>query len=746
MTRSLRLIAAALALAFFALHLPYLPSSLEDLDSINFALGLRDFDVANHQPHPPGYPVFILAGKLVHLFVPSEVHALALLAVLAGACGLVAAVALFQALDERADRDFSNLVAAVLVVTSPLYWVTASRPLSDLFGLAAVLAVQVLMLRARTSRALIVAAVFAALAAGIRSQAVWLTAPLLAFAFGRQVLTREWKFAPGAIRLALVMSAGYLAGALLWLVPLVTLTGGPTEYMRVLSNQGVEDFTGVVMLWTTPTPRQLIRVLQAAFIAPWSFVWTAAAVLVLAAVGVLLMLWRERPALAALAAAFGPYLVFDLVFQESATTRYALPLVVPVAYAAVRGAGMIPSRVIVVGLVVLAGFNTFSGMLALSGYSAFDAPAFRLLDEMARSSSRTATVRPILAMHRRDDFDLRRPIVWVGDRMPPLARRLPAPPKHEWLELVKYWNGGGRAPVWFVGDPPRSDLALIKRQRAPAQYRWPFGLPFVMGGIRPNEMDWHTIDPPDWYLGEGWAITPETAGVAREDARGPSRGGIQGWMRRFSGPTSVMVGGRNLSGGGSPVHLKIEIDGQAVDDSSVGPGFFLRTLTLPAGRLAGTGDYATVNITAEPAGADLAIEQFDAQPEGRVMFGYAEGWNELEYNPATGRLWRWSTERGTIRLKAPAGKDLALRLDGEIEEASASHVVIKAGDRVVSEHDIGTTFSIDSKVPAGLVSGEELTVTIETSAWYIPAERRWRSRDKRHLGLKIYSCVFVPVS
>ena len=42
-----------LALVFLTFHLPYLPASLEDLDSINFALGLRQFDVAHHRrTHP----------------------------------------------------------------------------------------------------------------------------------------------------------------------------------------------------------------------------------------------------------------------------------------------------------------------------------------------------------------------------------------------------------------------------------------------------------------------------------------------------------------------------------------------------------------------------------------------------------------------------------------------------------------------------------------------------------------------
>src|SRR6185295_7200963 len=114
-----------LALAFLALHLPYLPQSLEDLDSINFALGVRDFDVAQHQPHPPGYPIYILAAKAARAIVSSERLALSALSVLAGALGVLAIAALFRRLwDNPSDRPWA-LAASLLAVTSPLYWFTA---------------------------------------------------------------------------------------------------------------------------------------------------------------------------------------------------------------------------------------------------------------------------------------------------------------------------------------------------------------------------------------------------------------------------------------------------------------------------------------------------------------------------------------------------------------------------------------------------------------------------------------------
>src|SRR5437660_9288454 len=84
------------ALVFLAVHLPYFPKSLEDLDSINFALGVRRFDVAEHQPHPPGYPLFIALAKAARPVVGSDVHALSIVSVIAGGLSIFALVVLFD--------------------------------------------------------------------------------------------------------------------------------------------------------------------------------------------------------------------------------------------------------------------------------------------------------------------------------------------------------------------------------------------------------------------------------------------------------------------------------------------------------------------------------------------------------------------------------------------------------------------------------------------------------------------------
>ncbi len=737
MTRTQRLTGAVLGALFMALHLPFLPPTLEDLDSINFALGIRHFDISQHQPHPPGYPLFIGAAKLLHAVGLSEVHALSLLGVIAGGLALLACMRLFAAMDdEQADSPFVWL-AVLVVAAAPLFWFTAARPLSDMTGLAASLGVQAMLVAGGGIGGLTLAAFLAAFAAGIRSQVVWLTLPLLVLAVVR--LRADVRL-QGAIR----AFVAYAAGGLTWFVPLVLVSGGPSAYLTVFYSQGAEDLSGVAMLATTPTLRQAIFAVQYHLIGPWGAWPLGAAVLLLAAGGVVVLALRERRTLATLLVAFGPYLVFDLLFQETVTTRYALPLVVPMAFLAVRGAAALPRPAGVgLALVLIVGGASISDS-AMYGFATADAPAFRMLSDMhvaVQPDGAVLPTTPVLAMHRRNYFDMRRPFQWVGDQLPVFAQRLATPPKHEWLEVVKYWNAGGREPVWFVADPPRSDLALFKYARRPVLYRWPFSQTILLGGARPNEMDWHVIASPDWYLGEGWSLTPETAGTAREDGKGPGLGGISGWIRRYAQPVTLMVGGRNLADGGPNARVQVTVDGAMVLDESMPPGFFLRM--IPIASTAGTGDYAEVRVVADQP--QLAIEQFDAQPAGRVIYGFGEGWNEQEYNPATGVLWRWSSDKAALRVRAEGG-GVVLTLRGEIEEASTSHVTIRADERIAAEFDVDRTFSRTVIIPKELVASPETVLTIESSAFYIPAESKWRSQDRRTLGLKLVECFVSPVS
>jgi hypothetical protein len=736
---SAALIVVLLALVFLTFHLPYLPSSLEDLDSINFALGVRQFDVAHHQPHPPGYPVFIAAGKIVHVFVRDEAKALALISVLGGALGVVAIGMLFRRLDGGRRSDQWTLAATAVAMTAPLYWFTAARPLSDAVGLAAALAIQAITVSAATARPLAAAAFCAGLASGIRSQVFWLTVPLLIVTgFG----IRDSGFArtvqgPRSVAVAL---AAFAAGALVWFVPLVVVTGGPAAYWHALSNQGAEDLGNITMLWTTHSVRAAADALYYALVAPWA-TWTVAiVVLVFAAMGVV-WLWRDnRRALALVAAAFGPYLVFDLLFQETFTSRYALPLVVPMAFLAVAGTRVLPRGSGVLAAVAIALFDAHVGGTSIAAYSRHKAPAFRLLDDM-REAARSTT--PVIAMDRRNSFDFRRPLVWESGALPASTRTLAAPPQHEWLEPVKYWNGGGRAPVWFVVDPKRAAIDLVQHGD-PARYRWPLPYPVLVGGARPDEMDWYRVDRPEWYVGEGWSLTPEAAGVANADKRGLAYGPIHAGVSQL-GYGGLMIGGRSFDPTLRP-QLTAMLDGHVVLEESLKPGPFLRFVP---GFSSGA-EYMALTITTTPR-APVAIEQFDASAR-RLLFGFADGWHEQEFNPVTGIRWRWLSERGEVTFGNPPGEGplistlprhaFALHLEGESPRryfSRGSRLVVRFRGSVVFDRVLDDDFSID--VPIDIRIGDApQPIVFETDQIYVPAERSRRTQDRRHLGLRIFTC------
>src|SRR5438046_10135233 len=77
--------AVALSRFFFRSHYLY------DIDSVNYALALDRFDPTVHQPHPPGYFLYIHLGRLARLVFHDSNTALVVLSIL-GSCAAAAMI------------------------------------------------------------------------------------------------------------------------------------------------------------------------------------------------------------------------------------------------------------------------------------------------------------------------------------------------------------------------------------------------------------------------------------------------------------------------------------------------------------------------------------------------------------------------------------------------------------------------------------------------------------------------------
>ena len=99
--------AAALALASLTLvsRWPYRARMLYNWDAVQFALALREFDVAKHQPHPPGYLLYVALGRLLNIPLADPNLAYVALAMLFSAATTVTVYWLARALYEREGLD-----------------------------------------------------------------------------------------------------------------------------------------------------------------------------------------------------------------------------------------------------------------------------------------------------------------------------------------------------------------------------------------------------------------------------------------------------------------------------------------------------------------------------------------------------------------------------------------------------------------------------------------------------------------
>ena len=730
------------AAVYAAAHLPFLARSLEDIDSINFALGLRDFDVAQHQPHPPGYPLYIGIGRvalgLVRLALPrvqpstAEALALALLSALAGAVAVVCLGVIFSALDRLSVAPARRLWwwATALTVAAPLFWISGVRPMSDLPGLALALLSLALMVGADTRASMLAGALVAGLAAGVRVQTALVTLPALAFLMWTR---RE---SPRAILQAVSALA---VGGLTWAVPLLWLSGGLSGYLAALGSQAGEDFAWVDMLWANPTPRRIATALTDSFVRPWSSNGVAAVVGLLAFVGLLVEARGKRRALALLFVAFGPYALFHLLLQETSHVRYALPLIPPVAWLASRALVQV-GRIGSMFAFVIVAVCLVDAVPSSATYAAQRHPAFRAIGDMGREAE--GALPGGVFSH----YALYRSLQAAAPRHLPVV----APVRNkEWMGVLDYFRRGESGTVWFLADPRRTDLDLFDRRSLSKDkgYAWDAAERPEFGGARPSGAEWYRMTPPDWMVGEGWSLTPEAGGRVRAEGSGLDHRPIEALVRRQPGPVLILVGGYYLGDPSATAStLTLELDGSVADSwthdhRSAGPGF-LHVTRLPGGIPAGEGAYATVRLTARNAAGgaagEMAIRQFDAHRESGSMLAFGRGWFEDEYDPATGLRWRWSSDRSDLFVVAGAGTTLVLRGESPLKYFDEAPIVrVTTGATTLGEYRPDADFAWRIPIPRGTVPSGGGAVTVSLDRVYLPGAAEGTS-DTRRLGLRIF--------
>ncbi len=211
------LLAGAVGLSRFAFR----SHALYDLDSVNFALAISRFDPRVHQPHPPGYFLYICLGRLVNLLVHDANLALVVVSILASVACVVLIYLL--ALDWFSPR--AATFAGLLFLFSPLAWFHGTVALTYSVEAAASALMGLLAWRIERGnfRFILPTAIVLGVSAGIRPSSLLFLGPLFLYSLRRAPLR---KILLGVLALGLTLAA--------WFGPMIQASGGLAAYFGAL--------------------------------------------------------------------------------------------------------------------------------------------------------------------------------------------------------------------------------------------------------------------------------------------------------------------------------------------------------------------------------------------------------------------------------------------------------------------------------------------------------------------------------
>jgi Dolichyl-phosphate-mannose-protein mannosyltransferase len=226
-----------LALAVVATRIPFTSKYLFNMDSVQFALATGRFDVALHQPHPPGYFLYVMLGRFFLGFTGDENAAFVAISILFSA---LAVVAIYYLAKELFDTQ-SAIAAAAIAITSPVFWLHGEVALS--YAPEAFMSVMFAFLCFRMQKGEGVlfwaAAVILAIAGGIRQNTMVFLFPL-------------WVYSMRGLSLRRVTASLAIFGIAFaaWFIPMLHMTGGYERYSAALKAIWLDsNWRGIHLNW-----------------------------------------------------------------------------------------------------------------------------------------------------------------------------------------------------------------------------------------------------------------------------------------------------------------------------------------------------------------------------------------------------------------------------------------------------------------------------------------------------------------
>ena len=308
-----RWIAAAATLVAAFTRLVAVARSPWDWDEMLFLLALRDYDVALHHPHPPGFPLFVAAATVFETMGVAPFRSLQLV-------NLVAAIFIVPAMlllcrELRLSFE-TSLSAAAIFAFLPNVWFFGGTAFSDVSSIVIAVAACGFLLRgARSSPALVTGAVLLAVSAAFRPQNLLVgLVPSVIATVSALRQRRANAVLAGCLAAAVILAAAF-GGA-------IALTGWERYRGAVLAHQ---EYLAATDSFASAIRPSLLQVSDDFFVRPFRFSPMNVVLSLLALFSVVVAIVRRRSPLLIALAMFGPFwIVAWLTLDFHSASRFSI--------------------------------------------------------------------------------------------------------------------------------------------------------------------------------------------------------------------------------------------------------------------------------------------------------------------------------------------------------------------------------------------------------------------------------------
>lgn len=426
------------------------PRTWWEHDELLFAHALRDFDPLRFHPHPPGYPLYILLGKFVNLFVGDAFRSLVSISIVFAVVGFIALARLFRRLIDDADLA---VVAALIVYFSAAMLIHSVLPMSDgpSFALVALTLLAITHVGgSEHERVGILTGVAASCAIGVRPQLLVPLLPALLIALVQMRTRRE--------RIASVIAFAFIS--LLWFLPLLDVAGGWNPLMTWELKQF--DYVATHDAAASRGMLSPIGVATRFLIHPWGSKYVTLPLLFFFAFGIVdfsrTFVQRRNRLMLPLVVFTIVQLAFELWAMDPAdAARYSIPALPFFALIVACGLGVIRQSAQIraipwLGAALLAGLSIWYVSPIVKARTTFPSPPVFAMDDMVKRFPHQNTVLLY-------EWSVRPHAEYLAPQFHPMQIEAGLREYYDRpdINLVIFANGGSKSPAARVFSWPPND-------------------------------------------------------------------------------------------------------------------------------------------------------------------------------------------------------------------------------------------------------------------------------------------------